>query len=664
MKLRVLSMVLLVVGVDGATVEAPSDLKCYKKSTEFDEDFTCSWKPAASGENSHYTLRFCFISVQISANRCKDIDAGRKTSILVVYENFATAKETYMWVDARMGNYTYSSANFTMILKDQVRYDAPHIKSMSRSSGNLTLYWENPPGEKKTIINEIQFRKRGQQLWQNKTLETQGGHKPEGCTLSIEKDAVYEARVKRRAKNIDIWSAWSKTNKVPIELHKQPAVNWTVGELSEGRRLLKLNWTAPPEAESVGEVTYDISFVITPCQRKAKTAQTSTTKYKINVTASAVNVTIVAINNVGESPKQILTIPAQHLRNCPKDQVEHLKRKKGAKCVEWYELAGDTSTSPVYNKTDKDAIRVLSQMKEGMKDFVRYHYFVHNTRKSPQTIALCPIYKTEGVPKHGPPNLTVVNVTDNSALVSWQPIPITHQQGFLKNYVIYITRGNDTNVVNVSQFQTNYSIQNITPGTLYIVNVAGETAKGVGPNTTREILLNPQQVNTGLPGFGGIIVGLFLLVVLTIFCSFIIKRLKHKLLPEIPTPIITETPVNPLRNDEELYPAGEELHPVVLVHDLHDKSNKSPPPLEESPLLEVRDTSLCEDEGGETQVDSDAFGLIFPLNPDYKRQALSLPAPLELTEHSHEQADCEASTPYRNGLVFELKVGNASDTQL
>lgn len=117
---------------------------------------------------------------------------------------------------------------------------------------------------------------------------------------------------------------------------------------------------------------------------------------------------------------------------------------------------------------------------------------------------------------------------------------------------------------------------------------------------------------------------------------------------------------------QELYPEGEELHPVVLVHNLPDKISIAPA-VEESPLLEVCETTLCEDEGGETPIDSDAFELNLPLNPDYKRQTLSLPAPPELAEHDHQPADCEPNTPiYRNGLVFELKVENTQDinTQL
>ncbi|XP_035268677.1 interleukin-12 receptor subunit beta-1 [Anguilla anguilla] len=665
MKFRVLLMMLLAVVVDGATVEAPSDLKCYKNSTEMDEDFTCTWRPGASGENFNYTLHYC---VHVMGISCKYIDAGRSHNVLLVYEWVITGKEMHMWVDAHMGSSKYRSANFTMVLKDQIRYDAPHIKSMSRSSGNLTLYWKNPPREKEAIINEIQFRREGEQSWQNNTLETQGENKLEEYTLTIQKDAVYEVRIKRRAKHLrtHIWSAWSNASKVPIEIHNQPEVKWNVGELKRGVRLLKLSWTAPPEAESVGGVKYMLSLVITTCQRKPKTISRTTTQYKINVTASAVSVTIAAVNNVGESPKQIFTVPAQHLTHCPKDQVDHLKEKKRKKCVEMYELTGDTSTGSVYSNMSKNATHALNEIKrKEMKDFVRYHYFVHIGANKPQTIALCPIYKTEGVPTQGPPNVTVAEVTYNSALVSWHPIPITHQQGFLKNYVLYITRGNDTNVVNVSQFQTNYTIQNLTPGTLYIVNVAGETAMGVGPNTTKEILLNPLQ---GVSGWNWVIVGLVVApVVLTIFCSFIVKRLKHKLLPEIPTPMITDTRANNFRNDEQLYPAEEELHPVILVHDLQDKSNIPPPPLDQSPLLEECETTLCEDEDRETQIDSDAFGLSLTLNPDYKRQTLGLPAPLELTEHSHEQAECEATTPvYRNGLVFELKVENASDirTQL
>ena len=112
---------------------------------------------------------------------------------------------------------------------------------------------------------------------------------------------------------------------------------------------------------------------------------------------------------------------------------------------------------------------------------------------------------------------------------------------------------------------------------------------------------------------------------------------------------------------QEEYPAVEELHPVVLVHDLQDKSSTPAPPLEERALLDACERAPSEGdgegdgegEGEETQFDSDTAEFTLPLNPDYKRQTLDLPAPPELTEHSLEQTDCEVSAPvYRNGLVF------------
>ncbi|XP_061096836.1 interleukin-12 receptor subunit beta-1 isoform X1 [Conger conger] len=644
MLVRMVVMMILAVVVDGATVEAPSDLKCYKKTTDWDNDFTCTWKPGASGSKPNYTLNYCTFDMQIKNYVCKHVDAGQKRSVVLLIEDLWNSRYC-MWVDANANGSKHSSANFSMVLQDQVQYDAPHMERISRSLGNLTLLWRNPPKENEPVINEIQFRGRGEQSWQSKSLKTSGENKLEEHTLRIEKSTVYKMRVRRRANITNLlWSAWSKTYKVPTEIRKQPEVKWKVGELKSGVRLLTLNWTAPSEEESVGGVKYILSLVIMPCKpEEPKTIHMNTTEYRLNVTASAVDVTILAMNNVGQSPKHTISIPALHLENCPKDQDEHVTKES---CVEWYELTGNTRTGPVNHKTNGN----ISQIAEGLKDFVRYHYFVHIKKgKDPQTISMCPFYKTEGVPKQGPPNVTTVDVTHNSVLVSWQPIPITHLQGFLKNYVIYITGGNHTDVVNVSQFQTSYTIQSLTPGTLYTVNVAGETTKGVGPNTTQEILLNPQQ---GLLGLDWMIVGLVAgLLALTVFCSFVVKRLKHKLLPEIPTPTITETPVNRFRSDEGVYPVGEELHPVVLVHDLPGKSSTPPPLLEEHPLLEECETTLGDDEGEETQADPDAFEISLPLSSDYKRQVLSAP---EITELSQEQVDCEVTSPvYRKGLVLE-----------
>ncbi|XP_036375302.1 interleukin-12 receptor subunit beta-1 [Megalops cyprinoides] len=535
---------------------------------------------------------------------------------------------------------------------------------MSRSSGKLTLTWKKPLGEVNGVVNEIQFRGLGDQ-WKSKTFETAGGEdKLDTFELLIQDGIVYEVRIRRRAIHLEpyIWSAWSQTKKVPTEIHEPPKVNWTVGKLDNYVRLLNLTWEAPPRPASAGGVNYSLSLSI-PCQKRPKTIRNvNTTEYITNVTASDVNVTVIAVNNAGKSPTAHVTIPAEHLLDCPKDKASPPDQMNVRKvCVEWYKLQDGVNGSPLGHRSVfiniTDTIR---EIKEGCEDFVRYHYFVHTKGKQKsRTIALCPMYKREGVPTHGPQNVTV-DVTYNSAIVSWEPIPIKDQQGFLRHYVIDIKSELYTKQVKVEWFQTNCTIQNLPARTRYTVHVAGETATGVGPNVTVHISL-PQ----GLSDSEWIIIGILVVVlVLTILCSVIIKRFKSKLLPEIPTPVITETPIPCSRNNEESYPFEEELHAVTLLQPQQDVCNKSPPGVEESSLLEARETTLCEDEGEESQTDSDDFQFNFPMSPDYKRQMLSLPAPLESVELTSEQASCEVTTPvYRNGLVFELKTEDTSDKE-
>ncbi|KAG7487878.1 hypothetical protein MATL_G00028220 [Megalops atlanticus] len=649
----------------GATNEAPSDLQCYKKTTKSDEDFTCTWSHGTYCDSNTYRLHYCF-GGEAKSYRCHHSDVKGVCSLILVRENLLAKRKIDVCVEVLLGNRSYNSTNFSAIFDYQVKYDAPYIEMMSRSSGNLTLAWKKPLGEVNGTINEIQFRGLGDQ-WRNETFQTAGGENElDMYTLSIQDGIVYEVRIRRRAIHLRpcIWSAWSQTKEVPTKIHEPPKVNWTVGKLNNYVRLLKLTWEAPPRPASAGGVNYRISLSI-PCRKRPKTIQNeNTTEYTTNVTASAVNVTVIAINNAGESPIAHVTIPAEHLLDCPKDKASPPEKMKVRRvCVEWYKLQDGVNGSPsVSNKVNiKDNIKdIIPEIKKGFEDFVRYHYFVHAKRKrESHTIALCPIYKREGVPIHGPQNVTV-DVTYNSAIVSWEPIPIKDQQGFLRHYVIDIKSELYTKQVKVEWFQTNCTILNLPARTNYTVHVAGETAMGVGPNVTVHISL-PR----GLSDSDWIIIGILVVaLVLTILCSVIIKRFKSKLLPEIPTPVITETPIPCSRNNEESYPFEEEVHAVTLLQPQQDVCNKSPPSMEESSLLEVRETTLCEDEGEESQTDSDDFQFNFPMSPDYKRQMLSLPAPLESMELTSEQASCEVTTPvYKNGLVFELKTEDTSDKE-
>ncbi|KAL4658826.1 interleukin-6 receptor subunit beta-like [Arapaima gigas] len=653
MKTDLLLTVLAVVFLKGETAKPHFSLQCYKKTTDAYDDFFCTWEPGIPVENS--TLFY-----DVPGKPVIKLCTGKKLSCNVIREDLRTKTRTTLWVEANIGNTTYRSHNLSVVLDNQVKYDAPEIKTMSRSSRHLTLRWEKPKNEVNEVIHEFAFRKLGDDLWKTLLVMVIDSvnlimtpHFTEEWAVTFLQNDCYEVRIRRRAKGLDtvIWSDWSNIKKVPVEIYSQPKVVWKVGELKDGSRLLTLKWEEPQKLASFGGVLYKLFISSGPCLKENYTYNLNTTQHRVNVTASAVNLKITAINNVGESPTTQITVPAQHLNTCSKSLDLTLKHKKF--CIEWYNFSdGETRPASVNVIRGRNILHAISKMKKGMKNFVRYHYFIHIHRK---TNALCPFYKKEGVPKSAPVNVTVLNTTNSSALLWWKPIPVSDQKGFLKHYVIFITTETKADIKKVSWLQTNYTIQSLSPGTKYTVHIAGETAVGFGPNTTVEI-----QMNLLPPPTKGRVRCCRSLRHQLNNCVF--PRLKTKCLPDIPRPVIPETLSCSPESDKETYAVEEEVDVPVLLPCKQDKSSE-PELQEKRTMLEVCESPSQEQEDSKSQSDCDTTDACSSaLSPDYKRQTPNLPTLLEEVKFSHGPSCCEVTPPsYKNSLVFELKTENTEE---
>ena len=70
----------------------------------------------------------------------------------------------------------------------------------------------------------------------------------------------------------------------------------------------------PPYPVSVGQVNYNLSLHIWPCQLKRKNhTNITTTEFSVYVTYSAVSGYIFAFNKVGKSSQTHILVPAKHL---------------------------------------------------------------------------------------------------------------------------------------------------------------------------------------------------------------------------------------------------------------------------------------------------------------------------------------------------------------
>ncbi|KAG5276501.1 hypothetical protein AALO_G00132780 [Alosa alosa] len=422
------------------------------------------------------------------------------------------------------------------------------------------------PADFKTADYQIRYKETrdNTSLWAYKNFTTEE-HKniTDVFQMSVRMEAAYELHVRRRARQVR-YAAWSDETSIiiPVRLSKALTVSWnTTLNQEKNARTLTLSWEHPSSKLSMGGLRFIVSYSVWPCGSKAHSTEvTEVTEVKLNITLSEVQLSIIARNQMGKSPLQLITVPALHLRNCPRTLV--LEERKGERkqlCWEWYRLDdGETRPDPKHvHSVTKTTASSITQIAD-MKDSVRYYYFIHTRKKNPHTLYSCPVYTTESTPQVSPLNLTVPVVTPTSLEVCWLPIPVAQQRGFLTHYHLCLSGDCE----NVSESQTCNTFRNLKPGSKYSISVAAATRMGSGPAVMENIWTSEDGTEeTGSQRDIIIIVSLLVLTLLAL-CPFLFIRLK---LPAVPKPVITVS-IKYSPSSQEVHPPKEEVHVVTLEH--------------------------------------------------------------------------------------------------
>nr|XP_055040939.1 interleukin-31 receptor subunit alpha [Misgurnus anguillicaudatus] len=666
MEIRVVWLLLMFsVSLVEATGCLPTtNLQCYKTATKDDEDFMCNWEDPNMEKNTRYTLYMWDIEKEKNVFS----ETTNNTNYYIILEKLGTIfREREIWVQKEVDNVACNSIKNKVILQCLVKYSEPHITSTSRSAGILNLTLDKPK-DNRSVIYEIRWREIGSE-WQNATFKTENNTYQDFYTLQLQNQTVYQVQLRRRANALSpicdsqnvTWSDWSTIVDVPLEIRSAPKVSYKLWKHHNHSRDFNLTWDAPPAEESVGGVTYKLKLSVWPCEdpKKIKPITVTQTYHNISITFSEANVSIIAENKVGNSPTRSITIPAvKHLNNCPKHQSK-TNAKPNKKCLEWYKLEdGETRLQAAKTSSNK----TFQDIEKSVEMFVRHYYFLHIKKKSNfQTIARCPFYSKEGAPNKGPDNVLHFNVTHESAMVSWHFIPVENQRGFLLQYLIWVSGGENTTLYRLPANEKSFFIKNLHPGTSYTVSIAGRTKAGEGPNST----VNFETLSKGaaLSWQDQTILSVCVVAVLcTIICSVAARRFRSKLLPVVPSPVIPSTDFI-IPHNQDMSQVKEEVHEVVLLQLQELSKPKLSTTPERCTLLQDFGLVVFEEEEDDEEGVTDLRPMksCFYPNPSYRGQVICLPEPILTSESIYKENDTEST--YRNGLFFET-VPECDETSL
>ncbi|KAM8744687.1 uncharacterized protein il12rb1 isoform 2-T2 [Acanthopagrus schlegelii] len=629
----------------GSTCEAPSSPQCFRRSSA-EIMYVCEWTMNTTESDVSYDLH-------IEEVQHRGI---KKTTCSMIGDTLIRKRPVEIWVAAHVGNSSCTSPRRSVELQHIVKHDIPQNITMSWLKNNLSLSWS--AAEEYPALAEVRFRRHDHPTdsWETRmTNTTHETSKYSVIVVNLLKFTPYQVQIRQRSSQVrnPLWSDWSPVVTVPAELEQKPEVSMVTGLLN-GARNVTLTWKPMPHAAAVTGVRYKVMDTQSSqrCPCAVKTPAIKSSKHQTYVSYSAVNISVIAMNAAGSSPPAVIQVPAQpaaELKTC--NEALMSKKIKKKTCHEFYELQ-DGDSRP------ENIITVTADKRRNMKyvqEFVRYRYYEHRCeRGKPRTVKMCLFYKKQGAPRIKPQNFTHSGETDNSVDLSWRAIPPADQRGFLTHYSLCSVKISSPEArkecLNISASVVNYRLENLTPGAQYNISLAGVTPAGEGPNAQTTVSTLPEKPVNVLWSLSLLFVFFFL----STTCTCILKRIKNKIFPPVPTPVIPNfTPYQ--EESQEMPERKEEVHELTLLQ-LHPEVKSVPEDAEETTVLRGDWDDDTDEDVESERGDSILSGGTSDecLGPGSTDQALRRSKEGEATDL--EQLDNEiAMLIYRNGLVFDVK---------
>ncbi|CAL8393191.1 unnamed protein product [Boreogadus saida] len=557
---RFLCLLAVRVMVVAATVskgcEAPGKPKCFRNKSSSHE-YTCEWERSSSATNVTYDLLISPTEPPFD-NAMSRWDL-RTNRIYLDEDELIKIRNVSIVVTAHAGNASCTSNSTTVVLSTVVKLPEPVKMAALWSDHKLKLTW---PSQGDSASAEVLVRHV-----ENKTQTWSHEVKKENNVYSVlleglETQRAYQVQVRQRSTQVtaSLWSDWSANLTVPAEILQSPDVELkTITEVDRGIRQLVFTWKAVAPAAQAGGVHYTLTYPPwCPCAVKEKARCQITVPslhHTINVTNSAFNLSIRAENTAGASSTGYVNVaakPDQDLKACEKNLTFHRKH------VEWYEVKeGGTAKERTLRKE--------------RKKFVRYVYREYNCgHKGPKTVEMCLWYKKENVPLVEPLNFSG-SKTDTTVNLSWGPIPLEARRGFISHYTLCHTKHtkppeqepSQEECRNLTASETTFRLENLQPDSRYNITLAGATSVGPGPRA----LLSTATYPSEKPPEGNLPVWISLGLLVAFFgasilCSLLVKRLKSRILPPVPKPVILSPAL--IRADNEELERRETLDEVSV----------------------------------------------------------------------------------------------------
>ncbi|XP_041667432.1 protein sidekick-2 [Cheilinus undulatus] len=456
-----------------------------------------------------------------------------------------------------------TKAVFSASPRSILRCDPPYNASFSRYSGRLAVDVSWGLKDKSGIMYySVRYKPRSSLLWNQQVEQCKNGV---NCELeSLTSSLDYNVQIRCVTNQKCSQCVWSDIYTVPAELTTGPIIlnlNDTDVPNRKGQRQLSLQWMFPANETYDG---YHVTIQKASGEEPRERLTVFQPQIRLILSYSEYNINVSTFNNISISPAVSQTIPQREDEPSMDDLKlnvtvhsntsltiywkDNLIREYVCYSVEWMRKGHKPSHMSFYRNEDNH--RTITTLPEPLEPCKRYSITLHtrpnkdtcnmkHINNSESTYGRTQFYFKEGTPIKAPTNISSYNVTLHSAVLQWSPIPEEDIRGFLLGYIICYTEYQYTGPrvernITVDPDLNTYELEDLQSGTAYKVQVSGFTKAGEGVLSS-EILF---KTNNDIEYFhlGSVIAVFAVLVIVLMFGSQVIKRVKQLLWPSIPNP--------------------------------------------------------------------------------------------------------------------------------
>ncbi|XP_078075094.1 interleukin-6 receptor subunit beta isoform X2 [Mustelus asterias] len=539
----------------GLPPEKPKNLSCI---TYHERNMTCSWDP---GKNTYLPTSYQF-KLSIAPDRLKSYQLPNNVnnSYAILYPNISYFVFNKIWVEVHNDLGSAKSDILQLDPLDVIKPDPPKITSaqlVKNISTVLTLKWENPLVP---ITYDLKYNLRYRIIdtpdWIQVPPEDTESPRESFLVQNLKPftDYAFTIRCKKNDET-GYWSNWSleKIGKTPEAKPLRGPLIWrTIENLESSKQRIRIMWKELDKSDANGIILkYQMSikgknfmeFVSFGTEKLEYNLILSNEEYEIRLNAS---------NSAGDSPNEILVLPATTKSALPPVRNLHAYPQEGQLMVEWKppdpavsgyviewceESSRDLCPGPLYwQRVQKDASKAF--LKDNVMPFKRYRITIYPLYSGRPGAPLSKLaYLQQDRPENGPV-VHLKHVGKKEVELMWSEIPVKEQRGFITNYTIFYKSGNanETSIVVDAKYQE-LQLNSLTGNTLYVVRVMASTVKG-GTNSSE---VNFTTLNFAKGEIEAIVVPIclsFLLItVVTILLCFNKRHLIKKYVwPNVPDP--------------------------------------------------------------------------------------------------------------------------------